>query len=93
MGVLNPADVLSKHWGFAEAWPRIRPILFWMGDTNMSGDGVAVKGEKNSSMRDDGEYQAEGLEYKVEENDFSPLTNACKVMTYDSGETEVIIKE
>jgi hypothetical protein len=56
-GALNPADILSKHWGFAEAWPRLRPIMFWMGDTNVSGDGVAVKEEKLSPMSNDGECQ------------------------------------
>jgi hypothetical protein len=69
-GSLNSADLLSKHWGFAEAWPRLRPILFWMGDTNVSGDGVAVKENKNTSMRDDGECYTKGsvnkeLEMKV----------------------------
>ena len=29
----NPADVLSKHWGYQQAWPLLRPILFWSGDT------------------------------------------------------------
>ena len=29
----NPADVLSKHWGYSQAWPLIQPILFWEGDT------------------------------------------------------------
>jgi len=62
-----------------------------MGDTNMSGDGVATKGEKDSSMSDDGEYQAEGLECKEEDTKLS--YNACKVVTYNSGETKVIIRE
>jgi hypothetical protein len=52
---MNPADLLSKHWGFAEAWPQLHPILFWMGDTNVSGDGVAVKESKDTSKRNDGE--------------------------------------
>jgi hypothetical protein len=29
----NPADVLSKHWGHATAWPLLQPLLFWAGDT------------------------------------------------------------
>lgn len=29
----NPADVLSKHWGYAQAWPLLQPLLFWEGDT------------------------------------------------------------
>jgi hypothetical protein len=52
---MNPADLLSKHWGFTEAWPQLCPILFWMGDTNVSGDGVAVKEPKDTSKRNDGE--------------------------------------
>jgi hypothetical protein len=24
--------VLSKHWGFQQAWPLLKPILFWQGD-------------------------------------------------------------
>jgi Reverse transcriptase (RNA-dependent DNA polymerase) len=29
----NPADILSKHWGYKQAWPLIQPLLFWEGDT------------------------------------------------------------
>jgi hypothetical protein len=64
-GALNPADLLSKHWGFAEAWPRLRPILFWMGDTNVSGDGVAVKESKDTSIRNDGECYAKESKSKT----------------------------
>jgi hypothetical protein len=32
-GKQNPADVLSKHWGYADVWPLLRPFLFWKGDT------------------------------------------------------------
>jgi len=32
-GEINPADVLSKHWGHAQVWHLLRPILFWKGDT------------------------------------------------------------
>ena len=32
-GEHNPADVLSKHWGYQAVWPLLRPILFWKGDT------------------------------------------------------------
>ena len=32
-GKLNPADLVSKHWGFQDAWPLLKPILFWRGDT------------------------------------------------------------
>ena len=29
----NPADILSKHWGYQQAWPMLQPLLFWEGDT------------------------------------------------------------
>ena len=33
-GTNNPADVLSKHWGYAQVYDLLlRPILFWRGDT------------------------------------------------------------
>jgi len=33
-GYLNPADILSKHWGYQQVWASaLRPILFWKGDT------------------------------------------------------------
>jgi hypothetical protein len=32
-GYLNPADILSKHWGYQQVWASaLRPILFWKGD-------------------------------------------------------------
>jgi hypothetical protein len=30
----NPADILSKQWGYKQAWPLLQPLLFWEGDTN-----------------------------------------------------------
>ncbi len=29
----NPADILSKHWGFQQIWSQLQPLLFWKGDT------------------------------------------------------------
>ena len=29
-GHKNPADILSKHWGCADVWELLRPILFWI---------------------------------------------------------------
>ena len=31
--VSNPADILSKHWGYQTIWPILKPILFFHGDT------------------------------------------------------------
>ena len=35
-GSINPADILSKHWGHAQVWVHLRPLLFWRGDTAKS---------------------------------------------------------
>ncbi|KAL7491253.1 hypothetical protein ACHAWT_000649 [Skeletonema menzelii] len=32
-GVINPSDVLSKHWAYQTVWPVLQPVLFWRGDT------------------------------------------------------------
>ena len=32
-GELNPADILSKHWGYQQIWKLLQPILFYFGDT------------------------------------------------------------
>ena len=32
-GTINPADILSKHWGYSQIWDILKPILFWEGDT------------------------------------------------------------
>ena len=41
-GKTNPADVLSKHTGHADAWPLVKPMLFWQGNTM---DAPPVRGE------------------------------------------------
>jgi hypothetical protein len=34
-GHLNPADILSKHWGYQQVRASaLRPMLFWTGDTS-----------------------------------------------------------
>ena len=30
-GKSNPADILSKHWEFANIWPLLKPLLFFEG--------------------------------------------------------------
>jgi hypothetical protein len=32
-GSINPADILSKHWGYQQIWHLLRPLMFFMGDT------------------------------------------------------------
>ena len=30
-GTINPADILSKHWGYTQIWNMLQPLLFWQG--------------------------------------------------------------
>ena len=32
-GAINPADMLSKHWGHTQTWTQLQALLFWQGDT------------------------------------------------------------
>ena len=32
-GHINPAEILSKHWGYQQVWPMLQALLFWKGDT------------------------------------------------------------
>ena len=33
-GSINPADILSKHWGYSQVWKMLQPLLFYQGDTS-----------------------------------------------------------
>lgn len=49
-GKLNPADILSKHWGYQSVWSLLQPLMFWKGDT------VKLKvEEKEKEMKKNGE--------------------------------------
>ena len=32
-GSKNPADILSKHWGYQQVWPQLRTLMFRHGET------------------------------------------------------------
>jgi hypothetical protein len=32
-GAINPADILSKHWGYSQVWNQLKALLYWKGDT------------------------------------------------------------
>ena len=49
-GHLNPADILSKHWGYQQVWAAsLRPILFWQGDTSV----LLLEPDKTSARQKD----------------------------------------
>ena len=33
-GQSNPADILTKHWGYQQIWHLLGPLMFWTGPTN-----------------------------------------------------------
>ena len=46
-GSSNPADILSKHWGYQQIWPLLRPLMFWTGPTDsLCVDKKNIKKEK-----------------------------------------------
>jgi hypothetical protein len=32
-GEFNPADIMTKHWGYQTIWRLLQPLLFYQGDT------------------------------------------------------------
>jgi hypothetical protein len=40
-GSNNPADILSKHWGYSQVWDQLKTLLFWKGDTGL----IQVQGQ------------------------------------------------
>ncbi len=44
-GIHNYGDLLSKHNGYSQAWPLLRPLMFWRGDTTTLISSVHTKGE------------------------------------------------
>jgi hypothetical protein len=42
-GESNPADILSKHWGFPQVWPHLKALLYWDGETKDIPDKIATK--------------------------------------------------
>ena len=47
-GDINPADILSKHWGYQQIWKILQPLLFYQGDT--------ADLLKETRLQADGEY-------------------------------------
>jgi hypothetical protein len=54
-GDKNPADILSKHWGFQQVWWQLKSLLFWQGDTSNIKKRVATK-QSNRHEWTGGEY-------------------------------------
>ena len=55
-GDMNPADILSKHWGYQQVWPLLRPILFmnWIpsvGELTKGSDKISVSSDQTKDGR------------------------------------------
>jgi len=45
-GAQNPADILSKHWGYQQIWTQLKTLLFWQGDTaTIKDDSTCLRGK------------------------------------------------
>ena len=49
-GEMNPADILSKHWGYRQVWPILQPILYWRGNTNDCAPNETKGSDNGSSL-------------------------------------------
>jgi len=57
-GHLNPADILSKHWGYQQVWASaLRPILFWQGDTSVLLEDETQPRSRKERMKEDEELE------------------------------------
>ena len=45
-GENNPADIVSKHWGQAQVWQLIQPLLFYSGETTEVPDDKKQEGNE-----------------------------------------------
>ena len=54
-GDKNPADILSKNWGFQQVWWQLKTLLYWSGDTSDIKEEATVR-KVQSHVRIGGEY-------------------------------------
>jgi hypothetical protein len=60
-GRINPADILSKHWGNRQVWENLQPLMFWSGDTMNT---VFNRSEKEEASQEDNNKEEEGEKVK-----------------------------
>jgi hypothetical protein len=54
-GQINPADILSNHWGYSQVWTHLKTLLFWHGDTaDILDDDTSIKRGVTKSKQDCG---------------------------------------
>jgi hypothetical protein len=62
-GTNNPADIMSKLWGYQQVAPHLRALLFWHGDTSEVPDVTQV----DTHVQSRGEYyHSRSTEYDME---------------------------
>jgi hypothetical protein len=60
-GRINPADILSKHWGNRQVWENLQPLMFWSGETMNT---VFHRSEKEGISPEDNNNDEEGKKIK-----------------------------
>ena len=58
-GKSNLVDVLTKHWSHNNAWPALKPILFW------TGDAAEFLNNNSLSFEDGGEKSVVGVCFMI----------------------------
>jgi hypothetical protein len=93
-GRINPADILSKHWGHAQVWEK--PLLFWQGDTIHSLIGRSkddIMDPAEVAKKNKIEHSADALAHQMETEKDKLVCNVVKremrVVDETSGTKEV----
>jgi hypothetical protein len=67
-GSNNPADIMSKIWGYPQVAPQLKAILFWHGDTmNIPG----MRDPSDIHVQSRGEYQNSNINMRFNMMNFS----------------------
>ena len=72
-GDINPADVLSKHWGHSQVHPTLQPLLFCKGDAL---DLIEIKDQGNNLNPRSATIKKGHSHYKPMEAEHSCVTPA-----------------
>jgi hypothetical protein len=82
-GTTNPADIMSKIWGFQQVWPQLKALLFWRGETMEIADTIATK-DQPSQPQSRGELRNSNykLSSLVRKNEIGRMTKSTSLSYY-----------
>ena len=91
-GDINPADILSKHWGYQQVWPQLRAILFTP-DTSLLDHDDRTGGDKIPVQHgeDKDEDRSEDTDPKLDTTNDSDMQSHFRNLSGTQREPEDII--